>query len=361
MSRLGVLCTAASLSLPIVLAAGRASATSNCQFSVRHETMTLRADCTTDETILVPEGFTLRGRGFTVTAVDPPGAHFLGAVIRNAGSRANVEDVQITASNLVEVCDSPENELRGIELNGASGWITGNVIRDLNQAAGTSGCQEGDGIVAQSFGAAINVRIEGNTVDAYQKTGIVVSGNAHAVLRGNATAGFGPVDFIAQNGIQIAFGAEATVERNVVRGNSYTGTAGGVQASGILVVSGPTLSGCGVSPCPFSTGLRISHNLLLENDVGVLLDNAADASGAAPETPTLNRIEDNAIFKSSLTNGSATQVGIFDIGNGDRIERNTIGGAGYDPAANPGAFTKQLFVELPFASNAVIRGNRLLP
>jgi hypothetical protein len=360
MSRLGIWCAAPAILLALVWAE-RASATSDCQFSVRHETMTLRADCTTDATILVPDGFTLRGRGFTITAVDPPGAHFLGAVIRNAGSRASVDGLRITASNLLEACNPVEDELRGIELDGASGSITGNVIRNLNQAAGSSGCQEGNGIVAQSFADPSSVRIEGNTVEAYQKTGILVSGNVQALVRGNAVAGFGPVDFIAQNGIQIGFGADAAVEANVVRGNSYTGAAGGVQASGILVVSGPTLSGCAASPCPFSVGLDISRNLLLENDVGILLDNAADASGASPETPTNNSIEDNAIFDSALTNGSATQVGIFDIGNHDRIIGNTIGGAGYDPAANPGAFTRQIFAELPFASNPIIRRNRLLP
>ena len=34
--------------------------------------MTLNGDCTTDATILVPNGFTLDGAGNTITAVDPP-------------------------------------------------------------------------------------------------------------------------------------------------------------------------------------------------------------------------------------------------------------------------------------------------
>jgi hypothetical protein len=344
-----------------LLYAASAQATTDCQFAVHHESMVLQGDCQTDATIFVPDGFTLRGRNFTITAVDPPGGHFLGAVVRNAGSRASVERLQITTSNLSDVCDAGDNALRGIQLVGASGSIIGNVIRNLNQAAGHSGCQEGNAITAQSFGSTERVRIEGNLLDAYQKTGIVVSGNVDAVVRANAVTGFGPVDFIAQNGIQIGFGADARVEANVVTGNSYTGTAGHVEASGILVVGGPTLTGCSVTPCPYTTGLRISHNLLLENDVGVLLDNPGDATGAAPPTPTDNVVEENAIFKSSLTNGSKTQVGVFDIGNHDRIIGNTISGRGYDPVANPGAFTRQIFADPPFAIDPVIRRNHLFP
>lgn len=359
MSKLGVFSATFAASACVLCCPVSAHAATDCHFSVHGDAMTLGGDCTTDSTLFVPEGLTLRGRGFTITAVDPAGGHFVGAVVQNAGSVANVYNVRITTRDLAEVCDV--RNLRGIELLGASGSIIGNVISNLNQAHGHGGCQEGNGITVQSFGTAERVRIEANVVEAYQKTGIVLSGDVRAVVRANAVIGFGPVDFIAQNGIQIGFGADATIEANVVTGNSYTGTAGRVEASGILVVGGPTLSGCSVMPCPYTTGLRIRRNLLLENDVGVLLSNPADAAGTAPPSPTDNVVEHNAIFKSSLTNGSATQVGIFDIGNGDRIIGNTISGRGYDPALNPSAFVQRIFADPPFAQNPVIRNNHLLP
>jgi len=343
------------------LYAAAAHASTDCQFSIHHDSLVLQGDCRTDATITIPDGFTLQGRNFTITAVDPPGGHFLGAVVRNAGARANVQGLRITTNNLSDVCDAGDNALHGIELVGASGSIIGNVIANLNQAEGHSGCQEGNAISVLSLISSERVRIEGNSVEAYQKAGIVVSGNIDADIRANAVTGFGPVDFIAQSGIQIGYGAEARVEGNVVTGNSYTGTAGQVEASGILVAGGPTLSGCAVTPCPYTTGLRVRHNLLLENDVGISLDNSADASGAAPSTPTNNLVEGNAILNSSLTNGSLTQVGVFDIGNRDRIIGNTIAGSGYDPAAHPDAFTRQIFAEPPFAIDPEITRNRLLP
>ena len=40
--------------------------------------MNLDADCTTDETIFVPDGFNLDGNRNTITSVDPTGDHFRG-------------------------------------------------------------------------------------------------------------------------------------------------------------------------------------------------------------------------------------------------------------------------------------------
>ena len=44
-----------------------------CVFTTSGMTMTLTADCTTDHTILVPQGYTLDGNGNSITAVDPVG------------------------------------------------------------------------------------------------------------------------------------------------------------------------------------------------------------------------------------------------------------------------------------------------
>src|SRR5688500_12645370 len=96
---LGVLLTSALVEVP-------ALAATDCSFSTSGRTLRLRADCTTDQTLVVPHGFTLDGRGRTITAVDPPGGHFVGAVIRNGGSMAHVRRVRISASGLSDTCDA---------------------------------------------------------------------------------------------------------------------------------------------------------------------------------------------------------------------------------------------------------------
>src|SRR5438309_258759 len=144
-----------------------ASATTTCVFSTIGTTMTLLANCTTDSTILVPNGFTLDGNGNTITAVDPAGDHFRGAVVKNGGTTANVTNLGATALNLADVCDGGDDRLRGILFDGASGSITDNTVFNINQ--GASGCQEGNAIEVRNApfdntGTDVNVTISGNVV-----------------------------------------------------------------------------------------------------------------------------------------------------------------------------------------------------
>jgi hypothetical protein len=62
------------------------------------------------------------------------------------------------------------------------------------------------------------------------------------MVSNNVVTGEGPISYIAQNGIQISYGASATVKGNTISGDNYTPTsyvacglliyqAGGVNAS----------------------------------------------------------------------------------------------------------------------------------
>jgi hypothetical protein len=195
---------------------------------IPNTTITLLADCTTDETIFIPDGWTLDGDGYTITAVDPTGGHFLGAVVKNAGTSAYVTNLTVTTSNLANVCDPAtpvDTRLRGILFDGAGGSITNNTVVDINQ--GASGCQEGNAIEVRnapfdSTGTDLAVTISGNTVSNYQKNGITANGSVAASITDNVVTGAGPVNYIAQNGIQIGFGGTAFIQGNTVSGNDYT-------------------------------------------------------------------------------------------------------------------------------------------
>jgi hypothetical protein len=207
------------------LASNTVIAVGTCVFVIAGTTMTLQADCTTDVTIPVPQGFTLDGNGHTITAVDPAGGHFMGAVIRNAGSVAHVTNLTVTTSGLANVCDGGNDRLRGILFDGAAGSITNNHVLNINQ--GASGCQEGNGIEARNepfttAGPDLTVLISGNTVANYQKTGIIANGSVAATITGNTVTGAGPINYIAQNGIQVGFGGTGDLKSNSVSGNNYT-------------------------------------------------------------------------------------------------------------------------------------------
>lgn len=219
----------------------------SCQFNTVGFTMTLQNDCTTDQTILIPGGMTLDGNGHSITAVDPVAGHFLGAVVKNDDTTsANVTNLTVTTFHLSDVCDAGPDRLRGIMLDGASGSITNNTVVGIKQ--GASGCQEGNAIDVRNgpldspLGANKAVTISGNTIRDYQKTGIVANGHVLATITNNTVTGAGPVNYIAQNGIQVGFYGSATIKGNTVSGNWYTPVsdlacgillyqAGGVKAS----------------------------------------------------------------------------------------------------------------------------------
>ena len=200
----------------------------DCLVETTGRTIRLLADCTTDETIVVPNGFTFDGDGHSVTAVDPAGGHFLGAVLKvGPGANASVTDVEVTASGLANVCDGGDARLRGILFEGAGGSITDTSVHGVRQ--GLSGCQEGNAIEVRNApfdppyaSSYVAVVITGNVVTDYQKNGITTNGSVDAVIAGNTVTGDGPITYIAQNGIQVAFGATAVVEENTVSGNDYT-------------------------------------------------------------------------------------------------------------------------------------------
>jgi len=214
-----------ALLLPLAFAAV-ASAVMPCVFVPSGPmTLTLAADCTTDTTILIPNGFTLDGAGHTITAVDPSGDHFKGAVVANGGATAHVTNLHVKASGLADVCDAGADRLRGILFDGASGSITDNTVFNINQ--GASGCQEGNAIEVRNApfdntGTDVNVTISGNVVTNYQKTGILANGSVAAIISNNVVTGAGPINYIAQNGIQVGFGGTAIVRNNEISGNDYT-------------------------------------------------------------------------------------------------------------------------------------------
>jgi len=239
-----VLASALATLLSLTSLPSHAQATTTCAFvpAVIGQSMVLADNCTTDETFFVPNGITLDGNGHTITAMDPAVGHFIGAVIRNDPSATviYVTNLNINGSFTIDACDGGNDRLRGILFDGAGGTVTNVQVVDIRQGT-HSGCQEGNAIEVRNFDANLNaatprvqVTISDNVVRRYQKTGIIANGGVDAIIGRNIVEGVGPVDFIAQNGIQIGFGATALVTANSVSRNNYTPNT--FFACGILIV-----------------------------------------------------------------------------------------------------------------------------
>jgi hypothetical protein len=231
----------------------------------------------------------------------------------------------------------------GVLVNGDDNPVVVHFNRNLIHNIGEvpfNGTQHGSAIYIRAFFAStVTGDVTGNVVSGYQKGGIVVNGKGVklASVNTNQVFGLGHVSFIAQNGIQIGYGAQPTAVRgNVVTGNSYIGFPGDGSASGgILVVGGPGYGQCpDGNDCPYTNSVPMVGNTLLNNDVGVYASNLQADFSAAP-TPTTLVIAFNLAGDDQCYNQSY-QAGISDQGNTDFILFNYIAqGGGYGPSCGP--------------------------
>ncbi|MGI9015103.1 MAG: right-handed parallel beta-helix repeat-containing protein [Phycisphaerales bacterium] len=222
---------------------------------------TLTDNCITDETLLIPDGWTVDGNGYTITAVDPAGGHFRGAVVRNGGAVAHLQNLTVTAAGLANVCDRGDDRLRGIMFEAASGSILNNTVIGINQ--GFSGCQEGNAIEVRNApfdGTHPNtqfVTINHNFVDDYQKTGIVANGDVEVTISNNFVGSADLPENIAANSVQLGFGASGTVNNNVIEGNQWNGASNYVATAVLIYWAGD---------------VNVNHNSIFGEgtDVGIL-------------------------------------------------------------------------------------------
>jgi hypothetical protein len=239
----------------------------------------------------------------------------------------------------------------GIVNNSADVDITNSSISDIGEKP-FNGTQHGVGIYFV-FGSNARGKIEGNSVWSYQKGGIVVNaGTSQVNIERNTVTGLGPVAFIAQNGIQVGYGAKAKAQQNYVSGNSYTGS-GETASAGVLVVGGDCNFG------PLITGVEVQDNTATGNDVGIWLTNL-DASCNPPATPTRNTAKHNTLINNALNNTSGNitqgyQAGIVDSGNKDVIQQNEICGLGYQPPGTPA--TAAFAIDVTFTINPTVKNN----
>jgi hypothetical protein len=172
------------------------------------------------------------------------GATYFG-VVNHSGS------VNVTRSSVSNIGERPFN-----------GTQHGNAIlyTTENQVLGTDGS---DVLVAAGTASGA---ISGNSVSLYQKGGIIVRGaGASADILDNQVRGLGPVDFIAQNGIQVSFGGSAVVRENVVADNNYT--PAGTTSCGILLFQ--------------ASGAKVQQNTYYDNETN--LCNAGKGGGDVSE------------------------------------------------------------------------------
>jgi len=337
-----------------------------------------------------PTGFDRDGINMTAAIINPSGTvsgnvnatNCNVGVYYSPGHNGLVKDANVFGSNYF-----------GIVVQRAKVDVKDSSVHNIGEVP-FNGAQQGIGIYYATVAGVTNTdctsgstagTVEDNSVSAYQKAGIVGACTGTNInVQDNTVKGNGPVNYIAQNGIEIDYGATGTVASNQVSGNSYTGN--NYASSGGILVFG------GCYGYPTSTA-DIHDNDLTNNDVGIFAvnyDNSTNCTGVTT-APTNVKINDNVIRNSSINNvsglcdGSTScggqligyQAGIEDVGDSDTICNNVIGGPGYawqgmyNYSSTPSVFTqtgtKSVFVRpidagasFPTTNVKVCKNNQLL-
>lgn len=217
-------------------------------------------------------------------------------VLVDGTDKVNLNNLTIDGStNLLSGCGV---DLVGVYYRNSSGDIDNLAVKNIKLAPADFGCQSGLGIFVQSGnGRRSRVDISDSSVHDYQKNGITANEAGTEVnISGNTVTGIGPTPQIAQNGIQLAFGAKGTVEGNSVINHVYS-----------LCTS--------ANNCSFSS----SNILIFEgNNVRVVGNNLGNSQVNVYYGGNRGEVRNNTIFQSPSLDG------IDLVGNQNRAFGNRI-------------------------------------
>jgi hypothetical protein len=226
------------------------SRSKGCQFTRTRTQWTLKTGCTTKETIEIPNGVTLDGRGKTIKLAGPSSG-FDSAGIRTKGAEGNVRNLKLDGSGLTGSCAS--RPVSGIAFL-TSGRITNVAVADLRCGAAVAAVVtigQPRRTIALANVTVTNVKVPG--------TGgvITLAGAADVTIANSAIRQGDAGDEEGDFGVWVLAGATATMERTTIedmligisinqggevnaRHNRITRVSGGMIASGATTVLAAT-------------------------------------------------------------------------------------------------------------------------
>jgi hypothetical protein len=208
---------------------------------------------------------------------------------------------------------------------------------------GYQGCQDGEGIfVENAIAGTHGVVISSNAVTNFDKNGITVSFvGTDATISKNIVTGIGPTTLIAQNGIQVGYGATASVSKNTVSNLIYTGPYYG--SSGILLYD--------MQAGTYAAPPTVESNTVSSAQYGVVLDAVNGAAGSLAQVSS-NKISNAQFAAVGLYSDNSFSPGLDDdyinVAR-NRIE-NTTPYDGIDACSDNNTITNNTVVNSPTES-----------
>jgi len=280
-----------------------------------------------EQLVITSSGISLRGLGtfHNPTVIEPNAPIVSTSVSPDSGLNEYniilVEGVSssvtgVTLSNLVvdgtnaqSTFTSCNEDYEGVLYLNGGGTISNDTVQNILLPSADAGCQPGDAILVQTAsGYSSTVTISGDKALNYNKNGITCNDmGTTCTIKSNKVSFYTPYSpYIAPNGIQVAYGAVATVTKNTVEGNTCTEAI----ACGPDVIT--QYAGSGILTYGSGAGTAVSSNILSGNDIGVLV-----ADDSAPQTG--NTITGSTIAGILQDDGASTYTASKNILSGNPI------------------------------------------
>ena len=260
------------------------------------------------------------------------------------GSQPNQDGVSICSPGTVSISGlkiealwpsgTCYDSMYGIFVGGGS---TLNATNDVVVGAGASpinGCQGGVAVevgTARAPGEVAHATFNGDTISGYQKNGITdeeVGTNVN--VSSTTVTGAGPTPEIAQNGIQVSYGAGGTITGSTVTGNECNNVNCG---SDSLVSAQST----GVLFYGAANGSSVTKSHLNGNDIGVYTESSTEVEPTEPGAPqiqvTKNVLENDRYESILVSQGWANLSKNTLTGGNVGIQLLQYAGEAYGPKA----------------------------
>lgn len=227
--------------------------------------------------------------------------------------KVSIKGLTIEALAPIATCLGALNGINvggGAELNASSDTIIGaSTTLDADK-----GCQKGIAVLVGSHKAAVvgHATLKNDTISSYEKNGPTVVGAGSTMKMINTTVtGEGPSPWIAQNGVEVAFGGKGMVKGSTISGNECeipgicSSTELGNQADGVLFYQAAAGSG-------------VSGSSISDNDLGVYYSSGSATEPSSSQVKIAeNTLSDNRYEGILLEEGKATITSDTITGGGE--------------------------------------------
>jgi nitrous oxidase accessory protein NosD len=312
--------SAASATVAYVSQAAPPTAHGKTCVEPNYSTVQEAIDATASKIEVCPGTYTERlviGRALTLTAADGAGTATVALPVGEANSTTVCDQKEgLEQIDEISICKAGTVSIAGVNVEaliplttcakGLNGIFVGegSTLKGTNftvDGASTTldeykGCQHGIAIDVGSASPleAADATLTKVTALGYEKNGPTVGGRGSTLtLKDSTVTGEGPTPYIAQNGVQVAFGGEGVIKSSEITGNECdvrSCGATGEQASGVLFYEA-------------AEGSSIASSHVNGNDLGIYY---SEGSTTTPIVFTKDRLTGNRYEGVYLEEGDAT-------------------------------------------------------